>query len=73
MSAKTLLSAILCFVLAFSVQFAAAQDKTITGKVTDSKDGSPVAGASVQAKGSRAGTTTRGDGTFSLSVGSNVS
>lgn len=73
MSAKTLLSAILCFVLAFSVQFAAAQDKTVTGKVTDSKDGSPVAGASVQAKGSRAGTTTRGDGTFSLSVGSNVS
>lgn len=73
MSAKTLLSAILCFVLAFSVQFAAAQDKTITGKVTDSKDGSPVAGASVQAKGSRAGTTTRGDGSFSLSVGSNVS
>lgn len=73
MSAKTLLSAILCFVLAFSVQFAAAQDKTITGKVTDSKDGSPVAGASVQAKGSRAGTTTRGDGTFSLNVGSTVS
>ena len=73
MSAKTLLSAILCFVFAFSVQFAAAQDKTITGKVTDSKDGSPVAGASVQAKGSRAGTTTRGDGSFSLSVGPNVS
>jgi iron complex outermembrane receptor protein len=73
MSAKTLLSAILCFVLAFSVQFAAAQDKTVTGKVTDSKDGSPVAGASVQAKGSRAGTTTRGDGTFSLNVGPTVS
>lgn len=73
MSAKTLLSAILCFVLAFSVQFAAAQDKTITGKVTDSKDGSPVAGASVQAKGSKTGTTTRGDGSFSLSVGPNVS
>jgi TonB-dependent starch-binding outer membrane protein SusC len=73
MSAKTLLSAILCFVLAFSVQLVAAQDKTITGKVTDSKDGSPVAGASVQAKGSKTGTTTRADGTFSLSVGSDVS
>ncbi|MBI5370703.1 MAG: SusC/RagA family TonB-linked outer membrane protein [Sphingobacteriales bacterium] len=72
MSAKTLLSAILCFVFAVSVQVVSAQDKTVTGKVTDSKDGSPVAGASVQPKGSRTGTSTRSDGTFSLNVGSSV-
>ena len=72
MSAKTLLSAILCLVLAFTVQVVSAQDRTVTGRVTDSKDGSPVSGASVQPKGSRAGTSTKPDGTFSLSVGSNV-
>lgn len=72
MSAKTLLSAILCLVLAFTVQVVSAQDRTVTGRVTDSKDGSPVAGASVQPKGSRTGTSTKPDGTFSLSVGSNV-
>lgn len=72
MSAKTLLSAILCFVLALTVQVTAAQDKTVTGKVTDSKDGSPVVGASVQAKGTRTGTSTRSDGSFSINVGPNV-
>lgn len=49
-----------------------AQQKTITGKVTSSKDGSPVSGASVVAKGSRAGTQTTADGTYSLSVPDNV-
>lgn len=72
MSAKTLLSAILCFVLAISVQVTAAQDKTVTGKVTDSKDGSPVVGASVQPKGTRTGTSTRADGSFSINVGPGV-
>ncbi len=45
-----------------------AQNKTITGKVTDSKSGSPVSGASVVPKGSSRGTSTGADGTFSLSV-----
>jgi len=39
---------------------------TITGKVTDAKTGSPVAGAAVTADGY--GTTTGSDGTYSLSV-----
>ena len=72
MSAKTLLTAILCFVFAVTAQVVSAQDRTVTGRVTDSKDGSPVSGASVQPKGSRTGTSTKPDGTFSLSVGSNV-
>ena len=45
-----------------------AQNRTITGKVTDSKDGSGVAGVTITAKGSRAGTTTSADGSFTFSV-----
>lgn len=52
--------------LAFSQGF--SQTKTITGKVTDSKDGSPIAGATVQPKGARNGTSTGADGTFSITV-----
>jgi iron complex outermembrane receptor protein len=73
MSAKKLLSAFF-FTVSFLVLQATAnaQDKTVTGKVTDSKDGTPVVGASVQAKGTRTGTTTRIDGTFSLTFSSGV-
>jgi TonB-linked SusC/RagA family outer membrane protein len=73
MSAKKLLSAFF-FTVSFLVLQATAnaQDKTVTGKVTDSKDGTPVVGASVQAKGTRTGTTTRTDGTFSLTFPSGV-
>jgi TonB-dependent starch-binding outer membrane protein SusC len=45
-----------------------AQDKTVTGKVTDEKDGSPLPGVSVTVKGTNLGTTTNSDGSFSLSV-----
>ena len=72
MSAKNLRSAFLSLVLALTLQVANAQDKTVTGKVTDSKDGSPVVGASVQPKGSKTGTSTAADGTFSIKVGSSV-
>jgi iron complex outermembrane receptor protein len=46
--------------------------KTVNGKVSDSKDGSPLAGVSVIAKGTGTGTQTKADGTFSLNVPSNV-
>jgi TonB-dependent starch-binding outer membrane protein SusC len=45
-----------------------AQNKTVTGKVTDSKDGTGLAGVTVTAKGSKNGTQTGSDGTFTLSV-----
>ncbi|MGZ8538342.1 MAG: SusC/RagA family TonB-linked outer membrane protein, partial [Flavisolibacter sp.] len=48
-----------------------AQDRTISGKVTDEK-GVPVANASVVVKGTRNGTITATDGSFSLSVPSNA-
>ncbi len=50
-----------------------AQNKTISGKVSDSKDGSPLVGASVIAKGTRTGTQTGNDGTFRLTVPSSTS
>jgi iron complex outermembrane receptor protein len=48
-----------------------AQTKSISGKVTDSKDGSPLSGASVlgvTAKGQRVGVTTSSDGGYTLSA-----
>ncbi len=44
-----------------------AQQRTITGKVTDA-NGQPVVGATVAAKGSTAATQTNSDGIFSISV-----
>lgn len=41
--------------------------QTITGKVVN-REGNPVAGASVQVKGTKLGTATKGDGTFALQV-----
>ena len=48
--------------------FSQAQTKTVTGKVTDSKDGSPLAGVSVVAKGTKAGTQTGEDGSFKVTI-----
>ncbi|MEN9598634.1 MAG: hypothetical protein RL596_945 [Bacteroidota bacterium] len=52
--------------------FSHAQTKTVTGKVTDSKDGSPLVGASIVAKGTKTGTQTGADGSFKLTVPANV-
>jgi TonB-linked SusC/RagA family outer membrane protein len=43
--------------------------KVITGKIIDSKDGSPVVGATIVPKGAKTGTTTDANGNFSLRVG----
>lgn len=45
-----------------------AQTKTISGKVTDSKDGTPLAGVSVLAKGTSSGTVTNIDGNYTLTA-----
>ena len=50
---------------------ASAQDRTVTGKVTDEKNGAPLVAASVTVKGTNNGTTTAADGTFSINVASN--
>ncbi len=56
--------------LAAQVSF--AQNRVITGKVSDSKDGSPVAGATVSGKGTRIAAQTISDGTFRISIPSTV-
>jgi TonB-linked SusC/RagA family outer membrane protein len=53
-------------------QSAFSQTKTITGKVLDDK-GAPLQGATVVAKGSKAGTSTDAAGSFKLTVPSNTS
>jgi TonB-dependent starch-binding outer membrane protein SusC len=45
-----------------------AQDRVVTGKVTDSKDATPVVGASILVKGTTVGTATNAEGNFSFSV-----
>jgi hypothetical protein len=56
---------LLCAVL-FTAQVT-AQNRTVTGKVTDA-NGKPVANASVIIKGTTTGTSTKEDGTFSISI-----
>jgi iron complex outermembrane receptor protein len=67
--AKKLTSALLMISVPF-ILF--AQQKTITGKVTNEKDGSPLSGVSVIAKGDKTGTQTANDGTYSISVAASV-
>ncbi len=64
-------AAITCSLL-FLCSVSFAQNRTITGKVTDEKDGSPIGGASVVAKGSKKGTSTGLDGRFHIEVASTV-
>ncbi len=45
-----------------------SQAKEVTGKVTDQRDGTPVVGATVTAKGTSAATTTNNEGFYRLTV-----
>lgn len=66
---KRLTYALLCMALSLT---AAAQTKTISGKVTSDKDGSPISGASVVAKGTNKGTQTNDAGAYTLDVAASV-
>jgi TonB-linked SusC/RagA family outer membrane protein len=65
--------AIIIAVLLFSTANLFAQNRTVTGKVTDEKNGEPLSGVSVTVKGTSTGTTTSSTGTFSLLVPSTSS
>jgi TonB-linked SusC/RagA family outer membrane protein len=72
MISKRLLSRIvLPAILVILTQTVLAQ-KVITGRVSDSKDGTPIAGATVQPKGGTGGTTSGSDGTFRITVADNT-
>ena len=61
---RLILSLVVCLLGSLLVQ---AQNREITGKVTDSA-GVPLAGASISVKGARGGTSAGGDGNFRISV-----
>jgi len=63
---KTKFNGILTLLLAFVVQFSFAQEKTISGTVTDGSG--PLPGVTILVKGTKTGTQTDFDGKFSLSV-----
>ncbi len=63
---KILLSALL--VSPVLMQQAAAQNRTITGRITDQATGQGLPGVTVLAKGTTVGTSTGADGSYSLSV-----
>src|SRR5688572_10515027 len=54
-------------VLAFIYMSASAQNRTVTGKVTDDS-GTPIPFASIIIKGSKTGTTSDDNGAFTVSV-----
>lgn len=65
---KLLALGILCLCWCFA---AFAQGGKVQGKITSSKDGSPVAGASINIKGTAKGTQSDQDGSFSLDIPGN--
>ena len=48
-----------------------AQDRLVTGKVIDGKDGSPLPGVSIAVKGSTKGTTTDATGSYKVNAPAN--
>lgn len=67
---KLLQSLLLLLFVSFQ---AIAQERTVTGTVSDKTDGSPLPGVSVKVKGGTNGTSTAADGKFSLKVPSGTS
>jgi TonB-linked SusC/RagA family outer membrane protein len=67
MYAKNLLFAAVSILGCLLLHPVFAQNRTLTGKVTDSKDGSPLPGVTVAVKGTSAGTVTQADGSFRIS------
>ena len=64
---KTKFSGILTLLLALAVQLTFAQEKTITGIISDNS-GLPLPGATVLVKGTTSGTSTDFDGKYSINV-----
>jgi len=60
--ALLLMLTVICSMTAF------AQERIVTGKVTDSKDGTPLSGITIQVKGSKNATQTAADGSFKVRV-----
>lgn len=72
MTKERLLVGMLFLVISFSPLALWAQERVVSGKITDSKDGTPVVGASITPKGTAGGTTSGTDGSFSIRLASSV-
>ena len=57
---------IVCFALLLGTYPLMAQDKTVTGTVTDANDGAPLPGVNVLVQGTTNGTQTDFDGNYSI-------
>jgi hypothetical protein len=64
---RTKLNGILTLLLAFIVQISFAQDKTISGTVTD-QDGLPLPGVNIVVEGTTTGTQSDFDGNYQISA-----
>src|SRR5690242_8449046 len=64
---KGLLAMLMVPLLLLSLS-AIAQNREVTGKVTDARNGSPLVGVAVVVKGTSNGTTTNANGIFHLNV-----
>ncbi|KAA2245146.1 TonB-dependent receptor [Chitinophaga agrisoli] len=69
---RRLYSLLMGSMLMLMFQFAYAQQKTITGTVTDAKDGSLLPGVTVKAKGTAVGTVTGANGSYTINVPGNT-
>lgn len=56
------------FLLFFLLSFSAIAQKTVTGKVTNAKDGTPVGFATVTVKGTNTATASAADGSFTINL-----
>src|SRR5690349_12945943 len=65
---KRLLHSCVAVMLMLYSMHALAQDRTVTGRVTSTEDGTPIPGVNVLLKGTSIGTSTDAEGNFTLSV-----
>lgn len=65
-------SLLLCLFMAMGLVHAFAQNRTITGRVTDARDGAPIPGATVRISKTRLGTLTNANGGYTLTVPTNT-
>src|SRR5689334_9205830 len=65
---KKLLTLFIMLCLLIGFHDSSAQEKTISGRVTSTEDGSPLPGVNVLIKGTANGTATDADGKYTLSV-----
>ncbi|MFN4144453.1 MAG: SusC/RagA family TonB-linked outer membrane protein [Runella sp.] len=69
---KQFLRLSLFWLMSMSVFVGQAQDRTVTGRVTSSDDGSPLPGVSISVKGTTRGANTDADGNYRVSVPNNA-